>query len=327
MLKKLDGSIHEDGITARCQGLATRTAYKKLDNSLVRADSITKDDGPFYCPVCLSDAIVRKCTEKVNHFAHKSRQSPLISAKDQELHNTCRDEIFNALKAEFPEGNWGKERRIEANWKQKGNKERIPDISGKIGKKGIAIEVQASAYTLNRIYEKTCDYHKMGIYVLWILPLRGDLGIEPFRPRLFEKYLHSLYFGRVYYCTLGSGTILQPVHYSPAKRYIEESEWYEGTGEQRTEGGYYLTYKTVKSPNYGQIIDIVKDFSAIENSGFTPKNAKKEIPKCSLFLDNLKKWWDEDEFNNVKDQIEVSKKKNEIFHGYNYFDDYDDYAE
>jgi competence protein CoiA len=299
------------------------SAKRKIDNSVVFADYVKKENGPFYCPECLSEAIVRLCSEKKNHFAHKSRQSPIILSKDQKLHNQCRDEICVELKNVFPDGKWETERTIPVN-KNKGTKERIPDISGRINGKPIAIEIQFSAYTINRIYDKTVDYAKLGIAVLWIVPLREDLGNEPFRPRLFEKYLHSLYFGKLFYYTVGSKTKLNSVHFSPAKRWIKENEWYEEDATHRVEGGFYLTYKTVKIPNYGETVDLTTDFFVIENNGYTPKNAKKEIPKCSVFSTKQKKWWNKNEYRDLKNQVEVIKQK-KLFPEYNPEDDYDDY--
>jgi hypothetical protein len=311
-METVDQILHSDSISARCPGLLLRIALKKSDNTVVHAANVKKADGPFYCPSCLSDAIVRKCTEKKDHFAHKSRQSPIILSKDFELHNKCRDEICSELQTLFPDGKWAKERPIPAN-KNKETKERIPDISGRINGKPIAIEVQASSYTIEKIYSKTQDYFKLGISVLWIIPLRNELGNEPFRPRLFEKYLHSIYYGKVYYYLPGEKLILLPVHFSPAKRWIEESTWYEEGGTERNEGGYYLTYRTIKMPNYGQSVDISKDFNVIENRGFSPKNVEN--------------WWNKSEFNNLRKQIEVIKKSRSIFKNLEYLDDYDDFAD
>lgn len=324
-MSDLNNRIKKDSFTSRCFGLVNRSARSKVNNLVVFATQVKKENGPFFCPECLSEAIVRHCVEKKDHFAHKSRQSPILLNKDQKLHNQCRDEIFNELKEKYPDGNWQTERPIPANFKNKGNKERIPDISGKINGKGIAIEVQVSSYTINRIYEKTVDYTKLGIAVLWLIPLKEELGQEPFRPRLFEKYLHSIYFGKVFYYNVGNKTKLNSVHYSPAKRWIEENEWYEEDASHRIEGGFYLTYKTIKSPNYGKVVDLVENFSVIKNDGFSPKNEKKEIPECLIFSTNEKNWWDKNEYKVINNQVEVIKKQEKLFPEYKCVDNYDDF--
>ena len=87
-----------DAKNSRCNGLLERKALRKNDNSFVYADKTAKSDGPFYCPECLSDVVIRKCSEKVDHFAHNVRQSPMLRKRDTELHSKCRDEILEHLK-------------------------------------------------------------------------------------------------------------------------------------------------------------------------------------------------------------------------------------
>ena len=292
--QKLQNDREFDSKISRCFGLIGRQALKKSDNTTVHADYVKKSDGPFYCPVCLCDAIIRKCIEKANHFAHNARQSPLIRKKDIELHNRCRDEILQLLQNKFPNGQWAAEREIPEN-KEKGYRKVVPDISGRIHNIPVAIEVQLSPYTIKRIAEKVIEYQKRQVAVLYIIPLYDELGNEPFRPRLFEKYLHSMYYGRVYYWTPKCETKLLPVHFSPAKRWIEETTWFDTElGEERTEGGFWLTYKTIKMPNHSNPVDITMDFVKELRKAFEPKNVKKSIPECIIFKDSLNEWWDKE---------------------------------
>ena len=150
---------------------------------------------------------------------------------------------------------------------------------------------------------------------------------KPFRPRLFEKYLHSIYYGRVYYWTPNSGAKLLPVHFSPSKRWIESSSWYDvEQQEEITIDGFWLTYKTIKKPNCAKLIDITTDFVSKIREPFEPKNVKKSIPKCTIFQDNLKVWWNKNEFDNVKKQSEVIQKKPIFLTDYAYIDEYDSYS-
>jgi len=135
-----------------------------------------------------------------------------------------------------------------------------------------------------------------------------------------------MYYGKVFYYTVGKENTLCSVHYSPAKRYIEENEWYEEDATHRVVGGFYMTYKTIKSPNYGKNVDITKDFSVIYNNGFTPKNVKKRIPKCFIFSTKEKIWWDKNEFIDIDNQVEVKKLQDKLFPDYKNIDDYDDYV-
>ena len=133
----------KDSKSARCDGLVSGRAISVRTNKRVHCDNVTKEDGPFYCPKCMSPAIVRKCSEKEDHFAHKPRLSPVLTTKDQSLHTECKNSICKYLSEKHPEGKWEVERPINGNL-EKGTKTIIPDISGRINNIPIAIEVQKS---------------------------------------------------------------------------------------------------------------------------------------------------------------------------------------
>lgn len=324
---KTNKKILNDIISSRCCGLSGGSALKKSNNERVLAVNVYKENGPFYCSVCLSEAIVRKCSNKIHHFAHKARLSPFITAKDRELHEKCKNEICKYLNLNFPNGNWKVERPIPANPQNNWNKEIIPDISGRYGGKNdipVAIEIQKTPYTIDKIFNKTVEYKKRGIYVVWIVPLSKDLGNEPFRPRLYEKYLHSIYYGRTYYWTPNSSPKILSVHYSPTKRWIEENSWFDVENrEERNEGGFYLTYKTIKNPNYGKDCFLDLDFRKENRKAFCPKNQKKSIPESKILQDKQDKWWPTDEYKNLTKQFTVINA-NSFLNDYDSFDDYDD---
>lgn len=319
--------IELDILNARCRGLSSRKAVIQESLKVIHAAAALKEMGPFMCPSCLSEAIVRKCTEKVDHFAHKARLSPIVRAKDHELHETVSKELLEILTDIYPNGNWAKDRPIKKN-EEKELKEIVPDLSGRDNdKKPIAIEIQRTPYTIPKIYSKTVEYQKRNIFVLWIVPLREDLGCDCFRPRLFEKYLHSMYYGRVYYYIPNRSKKIIPVHFSPAKRWIEETNWFDkDSKEERTEGGYYLTYRTIKSPNFGQELELSSNFKTKSNPGFSHKNVKKDVPQCFTLQDTLEKWWPTDEFKSLSKQRELIGNS-KIFEDYDFVDEYDDEIE
>lgn len=269
------------------------TARRVEDNSLVHASTVTKNEGPFYCPDTFEELIVRKCIEKRDHFAYKARQSP-VGNKESDLHKACKKEICSILQKRFPDGKWEEERDSFEEDKKRGYKKVRPDISGRIGDKGVIIEVQASVLSITKIIERTDQYSMRGGYILWIVPLEEELGTDDFRPRLFEKYLHTMYYGRVYYWTRGKGTTLTPVHFGTAERYIEERTWFESDGTERVEGGYSKPYLRVKKPIYGQEVDLI-NFITDDRDGFEIENEKLSIRKCKIFRDNLSQWWKDKE--------------------------------
>jgi competence CoiA-like predicted nuclease len=265
-------------------------ARKYSDFQKIHAREATKEDGPFFCPETYEDVIVRKCVEKVDHFAYSARLSPVIGRGESELHYQCKEEICQLLSAKFPDGKWETERPIKAK-PEKGLKRVVPDISGNMNGQRFVIEVQASTLSLGKIRERTLQYTRRGVPILWVVPLKEELGDEQFRPRIYEHFFHSMYYGRTYYWTQGSGLKVKPVHYGDTGRDIEYKVIYDEYGEEQEFGGYFKTYKNIKVPNYGKELDISKDFKLCNRSRFYPSNERKAVPDCLTFQDRLTKWW------------------------------------
>ena len=74
----------------------------------------------------------------------------------------------------------------------------------------IVVEVQNSKITVKDIKQRTEDYNKKNIFVLWILHGMGSCVASPKHPKdlkdtkisTAENFLHRIYFGRVYYINL-----------------------------------------------------------------------------------------------------------------------------
>ena len=317
----MDDSNHfKDSRSARCDGLIGGYAVSVRTNKKVFCNIVTKTDGPFYCPKCMSPAIVRKCSEKEDHFAHKPKLSPILTSKDQSLHTECKNSICEYLAEKYPDGGWKVERPIESSLKR-GTKRIVPDISGRINSIPIAIEIQKSTYTLNKIQDKTEQYYKWGIFVLWIIPLREDLGIDDFRPRLFEKYLHAMYYGRAYYWIPTKPNKLLPVHFSFSARYIEPTSFIDENGEEQNFGGEYRLYKTIKKPNYDGFIDIATDLKNVERPLFRNPKWAENIPACKIMMDTKEAWWSKNEKEKLISNMSSDCQYNED----EYYDSFDNY--
>jgi competence protein CoiA len=274
-----------------CSGLVGGTARNLYTHEIFDADTSTKADGPFYCALCKSDAVLHKCTEKIDHFAHIARLSPVLGPLETGLHRRCKEEICTALAERHADGKWAVERPIPANF-DRGIPELRPDISGRISNQRIAIEVQASALTPNKIVKRSLGYSKRGIALLWIVPLHEPLGVEPIRPRLFERYLHSIYYGRTYYWWAGCSQMLVPIHYGPAIRSVDYREWMED-GAPQSGGGYETEYKIIKTPQPGPTLSIDCDFELHQRGQFIPENERKKVPQCLIWRDTASPWWRE----------------------------------
>lgn len=74
----------------------------------------------------------------------------------------------------------------------------------------IVVEVQNSKITVKEIRQRTEDYNKKNIFVLWILHGMGSCVASSKLPKdikdtkisTIENFLHRMYFGRVYYINL-----------------------------------------------------------------------------------------------------------------------------
>jgi competence protein CoiA len=270
---------------------SSKTSAKRVgDNRLVHASEVTKADGPFYCDETYEELIVRKCMEKIDHFAYNARRSS-IAKRESELHTNCQEELLKKLQETFPEGKWESERGGFKEDTEKGYKKVVPDLSGKINNKGVIIEIQKSTISVKRILHRTEQYSKRGACILWIIPLEEELGEKDFRPRLFERFLQTMYYGRVYYWCRGNSTKLIPVHFGTAERWIEETTWFDANGDEQTAGGYYKPFLRVKKPEYGNAVDITADFNFENRKSFELENNQLSAPKSKIFMDKKKAWW------------------------------------
>lgn len=287
LAKRLQREAEELG----CSGLAERIARNIYTHTEFHASNCTKADGPFYCPGCNSDAIVKKCAKKEDHFAHSVHLTPAVGGRESELHDSCKREICELLKSRHPSSKWEIEREIPLN-KEKNFPKLKPDISGRINGIPIVVEVQVSALSIQKIIWRTVNYSRRGIAILWLVPLHGPLDSRLFRPRLYERYLHSLYFGRTYYWWPNQGLTLLPVHYGCAIRHVESREWRED-GVLMTGGGYETEYKIIKTPLFGREVSIDQDFRLQRRSEFTPDNERLAVPQSTIWCDALPPWWNQ----------------------------------
>lgn len=312
---------------ARCDGLYHGLAkVGSLAGSYIEADVAKKEDGPFYCGECHSEAFLRVCREKVTHFVHKADRTSLMSIRNQELHDQIKKDLCNKLNAASGELLWQTEVVIpyEAS---KGKKDIMrPDIAGRIkpdpknplNTKGlpVAIEIQRSTYSISYLHERLLTYHNLGIYVLYIIPITKKLGQgAKFRPRLFEKFLHQSYLGRVYYYDISDPVgLLYPMHFSPAVGSVPSSEYYSKNGEHIFHSGYDFIYSTLKTANWGPSFSIFNAARFEELPEYLDGDERKKVPGRRVVIHNAAHWWDKDERKKL-----LQKKIRKLEHS----DDYD----
>jgi hypothetical protein len=146
--------------------------------------------------------------------------------------------------------------------------------------KQIAIEIQNSNISVYEIINRTIDYNKLGIYVLWILNTNGKWVASPKIPKdgklvkvsPAEKNLHAMYGGRVYYVALKSNDSLSSpfaLHYSkPIKRKKR------GLFKLRF-GSYYI--RNVNCMRIDSLKLLSVEFSGHKIARFTDKHVKSAL--------------------------------------------------
>lgn len=187
------------------------------------------------CPFCKENVIFVCGAQKIIHFRHftKSECSP---EPETEEHIKMKQFFIDNLKLnkDSIEINLGFAR---------------PNIY--LSKRRIAIEVQHSSISAEKFLERTTNYTKNGIYVLWVF----DSCLCKKRVSKLLRKAHELYFGRVY---LFEKDKIIPTHFQPVQKWVEKKdipvftdkdEWI-ANGCQTiydTVGGYYKTLKTEKN--------------------------------------------------------------------------------
>jgi competence protein CoiA len=217
------------------------SAMKGTDQVL--ATHVSKSDGPFACPMCMCEVLVKKGRVKIHHFAHIPPTTCSYGQGESEEHRRAKLEIFEAL-SRNPKVFKLKLERPLMNVR--------PDISFYFNGVPIAIEVQISVLPLETIIRRTVAYEQKGIYLLWVSPYSSEIEEgERYSPRQWEKYIHAMYFGKVYYWVSGDG--LLPVKFAEYRLYVRESSWWEGEGHDASEvsvGGYYRYSKRYRTPQF-----------------------------------------------------------------------------
>lgn len=247
-----------------------------------------KSQGPFFCLGCKAEVILKKGEVREHHFAHKPPVDCIDGSAESQLHLRAKREIYSALVNHPYCSKCELEHRL---------KKTVPDISLYINEKPVAIEIQRTTIDIDDILRRTAEYAKLGIYLLWIIPLKEPEakwheGEEAFVYRIkeWERYLHAMYYGRLYFWQEEAFVI--PYHFGAFEIRVEESQWYDEYGQEQYAEGYSYTAKSLKLPiRYPERkLHIAEDFGAEERK--RPFNTEKwSIPICKLWKDNLSKWW------------------------------------
>jgi competence protein CoiA len=253
------------------------TALRQSDSVKVIARESERDAAPFQCPTCLREVTLRKGNIKAHHFAHKPPVTCARGKGESVQHLQVKLAIFDAL---------GRESNVTELELERDFGTSVADVYARISGTPVAIEIQRSTLSANEINARTRNYHRLGIYVLWIALPKPTLATSKYSPNAWEKWCHATYFGRVYYWE--QGQVLKAVHFDPFVIEVPHSTWYEH-GTEQSAGGYDRRSKRWRTPRFGVPVLISTSFGRSRRSAWTWGTVV--VPECSIYVDQQPKWW------------------------------------
>jgi competence protein CoiA len=236
------------------------------DGMKVHAGLADRAARPFTCFCCRAEVTLRRGEAKAAHFAHRPPVLCEYGQGESDAHRHAKEEIFHHLsRSPFVE-------KLEL---ERDLGEVRPDVSCYLRGVPVAVEVQASSLSVERIARRTAEYARKSVYVLW-LPLHTPklLG-RLYDPRPWERWLHAAYFGRVYYWA--GGLRVRPVHF---REYFVEARG-------RTKSYRRLSRRVV--PLAGGEVDLAEDFTRRDSEGW--RGSGQTYPRMRLFVDTRPRWY------------------------------------
>jgi competence protein CoiA len=264
-------------ITARAEVL---TAVRIPNASSVHAWEQSRADGPWHCPECRSDVVLKRGRIVVAHFAHKPPTCCEYGVGESWEHRRSKFELFQAL---------SRDARVTSLELERDLGRVRPDLYATIDGVDVAIEVQISALSMDTIERRTTEYRRQGIAVLWLAIWCPALAEKRYAPRSWEKWLHAAYFGRVYYFCPGAGLRLAAYHFDEHRLWVEESSWYDESGYEQSAGGYDRRSRRYRTPKRGPTLHLIDDFAACNRTSWD--GGTISVPAARLYLDTKAQWW------------------------------------
>jgi len=146
-------------------------------------DKINKEDD-YICPDCRKEVIFVDATFKIKHFRHKAENGSCNHEPESKRHLEMKMHVCD----HFPDYSPKEILEVNLGFGK-------PDIY--IKDKKIAIECQASPISVKKFIERTLNYHKNNIHVLWIWDYNLYLSNKGIR--MLWNIVRPLYFGRIYF--------------------------------------------------------------------------------------------------------------------------------
>lgn len=243
------------------------TALIERNLTKVAAWEADRGDRPFVCFCCRAEVTLRRGGARAAHFAHKPPVTCQYGAGESDEHRRCKLELFEHLVGHPRVTKCEMERDLRTV---------RPDLSAYIAGVPVAIEVQLSSLSLERIAYRTIEYARKGIYVLWLPVHNVSLKRETYSLRPWERWLHALYFGRVYYWQ--EGLKILPVHFREHRMEVH--------GRMKD---YQKISRRLKVPIDGRPVLLTDDFKPFKREAWAALDYN--VPPSLLMVDRQPQWW------------------------------------
>lgn len=160
-----------------------------LQNDKVVFARDAKKPGEFICPECGELVTLRKGRIKIHHFAHRIKSSCGYGQGESELHMEIKLQVYDALVV-HPEVEF-----VAIETKVGSSR---PDVFAVIQGNKVAFEIQTSPATVDALYNRTANYEKQGVSVLWILAENPnfDTRYRILHPSAWERWIHHSNSGK-----------------------------------------------------------------------------------------------------------------------------------
>lgn len=231
-----------------------------------------KSDGPFYCPECGDEVILRKGDIRVPHFAHTTPDAQcdmrMYSEAESPQHRLVKFDIYSGLKRS------GKFTVVDMEYRVGHS---VADVYGEKEGVRVAIEVQHSDIQIGEIAARMQKYAENDVYCAWVSPVSAPFG--QVRTKGWLRFVHAMNLGRVYHHFHGSS--IYAVNY---RRYAE----YE-PGQSCDEHFYSqrrLIFRHLKPLNLAEFAPVRR---LRENYNGYLHIGLPEV--CLLWHDNQTPWW------------------------------------
>jgi competence protein CoiA len=213
----------------------------------------------------------------LDHFAHRADFCP-DELGESEMHRRIKAEIWLSLAQAKDVSELELERRFG---------DVRADIAASIRGVPVAIEIQVSDLSVDRIAFRTKEYARHGVFVLWLRLWKPSLERGRYSPAPWERWLHAAYFGRVYYWVRGSKVI--PYHFEPGHVHVKYRIWTDAQGREKRGGGFSKKAKILKHALRGPVLDIVTDFIGRNREWW--KGSDLEVPRSKIYCDTMPRFW------------------------------------